>query len=104
MTNENERKEIEKLEGTGMLTVDGFYGNDGAFGRSYLLFSGDRVFSINGYAARQFAEKEFELLGKTFTLKYTTKHSKKYNKDYIVLTGITVLEDRTTLKIEYESE
>ena len=49
-----DRKDIKKLAGNGEVKVNGFYRNMGQFGVSYLLFADNEVFSLSGFAAKQF--------------------------------------------------
>ena len=107
MESETDIKEIVKLEGQGSVKLSGYSRNESQYGASFLLFpmgDSDKVYSISGFAAKQFDEIEDELFGKNFELRYETRHSDKFDKDYIVLTGVKVLKDRNRLNIEYEDE
>ena len=103
--NNMDRKDIKKLVGNGEVKVNGFYRNMGQFGVSYLLFADNEVFSLSGFGAKQFDDVSDELLYKTFILKYETKKSKTYGKDYIVVTGAKVIDSgdsQSKLKVEYD--
>ena len=101
----SERREIKKLTGNGEIVVNGFYRNIGQFGVSYLLFTDNEVFSLSGFAAKQFDDVADELLYKTFILHYETKKSKNYGKNYAVVKAVRVIDGgdfRGKLKVEYE--
>ena len=100
-----DRRDIKKLDGNGEVKVNGFYRNMGQFGVSYLLFTDNEVFSLSGFAARQFDDVADELLYKTFILRYETKKSKTYGKNYVVIKAVKVIDGgdfRGKLKVEYE--
>ena len=100
-----DRKEIEKLEGDGSIELSGFSGNISQYGESYILFPKEdngKVYSISGFAGKQFSEIEEKLKGKDFILYYESRYSDKYDKDYTILTKVRVLKDRSKLDIEYE--
>lgn len=100
-----ERKDIERLSGNGAITVKGYFENSTIYGATFLLFTTDNhVYSISGFAARQFETVANDLKGAIFKLPYESKHSEQWNKDYIVLGDPKVLSrqsDQTKLKIEF---
>ena len=101
----DEKKEIKKLEGTGKIEVTGFSGNDGMYGRSYLIFTKDeQVYSLNGFGAKQFEDYEDKLFNRNFDLYYETKTSKTYNKDYIVISKIVAKKKRDVVNFVDEGE
>ena len=101
---ENERKEIKKLTGNGEIVANGFYRNIGKFGVSFLLFTDTDVFSLSGFSAKQFDDVADDLLGTTFKVKYETKRSKTYAKNYVVIKSVKIVDDGSKLKVERDDE
>lgn len=101
----NGNRAITKLKGEGTLNLKGFFRNTTTYGVSYLLFGlDDEAYSINGFAAEQFDTVAQELQGAEFQIAYSTAHSDRYNKDYIVLSNPVVLklpEKQTKLSVVY---
>ena len=105
----SEKKEIKKLTGNGEIVANGFYRNMGQFGVSYLLFADNEVFSLSGFAAKQFDDIADDLFGTIFKLKYETKRSKKYGKNYVVIKSVVIksvklVDDGSKLKVERDDE
>ena len=104
-TKANGNRATVKLKGEGTLNLKGFFRNTTTYGVSYLLFGlDDEAYSINGFAAEQFDTVAQELQGAEFQISYSTAHSDKYNKDYIVLSNPIVLkmpERQTKLSVVY---
>jgi len=76
------------------IIFSGFCETVSKFGESVLLFdnNGD-AYSLNGFAGRQFMEEVLNdrLLGKEFHITLEKKFSKKYQREYYVISEVHVI-------------